>query len=111
MAVSSWPSRPEIPSMRSRSSNNVLAVVPLIAIACGGAFAFPAAATRYLAQQTGDIVQLQDSSTQTDVSILPSVGNIVFQLKVKGRDVLRWPYRSVDEFRQKPALSGIPFVG
>lgn len=97
--------------MRSRSSNNVLAVVPLIAIACGGAFAFPAAATRYLAQQTGDIVQLQDSSTQTDVSILPSVGNIVFQLKVKGRDVLRWPYRSVDEFRQKPALSGIPFVG
>jgi aldose 1-epimerase len=97
--------------MRSRSRNNVIALVALIAIACGGAVTFPAAATQYLAQQTGAIVQLQDSSAQTDVSILPAVGNIVFQMKVKGHDVLRWPYGSVEEFRQKPALSGIPFVG
>ncbi|HEX7793756.1 MAG TPA: hypothetical protein VF456_05360, partial [Vicinamibacterales bacterium] len=87
--------------MRLRSRNNVLARVALIAIACGGAFAFTTADTQYVAQQTGGIVQLRDASTQTDVSILPSVGNIAFQLKVKGHDVLRWPYGSVDEFRQK----------
>ncbi len=32
-------------------------------------------------------------------------------MKVKGHDVLRWPYASVEEFKARPALSGIPFVG
>jgi len=45
------------------------------------------------------------------VSIVPSVGNIAFSMKVKGREVLRWPYASVEEFKSRPALSGIPFVG
>jgi len=45
------------------------------------------------------------------VSILPAVGNIVFSMKVKGQDILRWPYASVEAFKGRPALSGIPFVG
>src|SRR2546422_11679720 len=32
-------------------------------------------------------------------------------MKVKGQEVLRWPYASVEEFKSRPALSGIPFVG
>jgi len=70
-----------------------------------------ATAARYAAQRTGDIVRLEDSNTQTIVSIVPSVGNIAFDLAVKGQHVLRWPFASVDEFKAKPALSGIPFVG
>ena len=64
-------SQPEMRCMRSRSRNNRVA---LVIIALGVAFAFPSAATQYLAQQSGDVVQLQDASTQTVVSILPSVG-------------------------------------
>jgi aldose 1-epimerase len=69
------------------------------------------AAAQYLARQTGDVVQLSDTSAQTLVSIIPSVGNIAFEMRVKGHDVLRWPYASVDEFKGRPAMSGIPFVG
>jgi aldose 1-epimerase len=71
----------------------------------------PRAATRYSARQNGEIVQLEDASTQTAVSIVPSIGNIVFDLQVKGRKILRWPYASLDEFKARPGLSGIPFVG
>jgi aldose 1-epimerase len=56
-------------------------------------------------------VQLEDARSQTIVSILPGVGDIAFEMKVKGHDILRWPYASVEEFKTRPALSGIPFVG
>ena len=69
------------------------------------------AAAPYAARRHGDVVQLEDTKTQTIVSIVPSVGNIAFEMKVKGHNVLRWPYASVEEFRAKPALSGIPFLG
>ena len=71
----------------------------------------PRAAVGYSARQIGDIVQLQDTTAQTVVSIVPSVGNVAFEMKVKGQNVLRWPYASVEEFKARPALSGIPFLG
>jgi aldose 1-epimerase len=73
--------------------------------------AWPATAADYSARQTGDVVELRDSSKGTTVSILPSIGNIAFELKVNGQNVLRWPFASVDEFKARPAMSGIPFLG
>ena len=32
-------------------------------------------------------------------------------MKIRGQDILRWPYASVEQFKARPALSGIPFVG
>jgi aldose 1-epimerase len=75
------------------------------------AVAIPAAAQPYAARQMADVVQLSDAKTETRVSIVPSVGNIAFELSVKGRNVLRWPYASIEEFKAKPAMSGIPFMG
>ena len=69
------------------------------------------AAGQYAARQTGDVVRLQDSRTDTVVSIVPSVGNIAFEMKVKSHDVLHWPFGSLDEFKARPAMSGIPFLG
>jgi len=72
----------------------------------------PAAlAARYSARRLGDIVRLEDSASQTVVSLIPSVGNVAFEMLVKGQNVLRWPYASVEAFRTKPGLSGIPFLG
>jgi aldose 1-epimerase len=68
------------------------------------------AAQQYSAKQTGEVVQLQDSRSQTVVSILPSMGNVAFEMKVKGHEILRWPYASIDDFKAKPGLSGIPFL-
>ncbi|HWW82307.1 MAG TPA: aldose 1-epimerase [Vicinamibacterales bacterium] len=70
-----------------------------------------AARARYAAGRNGDIVQLEDADSQTTVSIVPSVGNIAFEMKVKGHNILRWPFASLDEFKARPVMSGIPFVG
>jgi aldose 1-epimerase len=84
--------------------------VIVLAIVLWSVAALPAGA-QHTAQRTGNVVRLEDAKTQTVVSIVPSVGNIAFELSVKGHNVLRWPYASVDEFKAKPALSGIPFIG
>ena len=72
--------------------------------------AVPAAAQNK-AQQTGDVVRLEDAKTQTIVSIVTSVGNEAYEMKVKGQDVLQFNYASLDEFKSRPGLSGIPFLG
>src|SRR5262245_43408687 len=72
--------------------------------------AIPAAA-QYSSRHAGELVVLEDTKNQTAVSILPAVGNIAFSMKVKGQEILRWPYASVEEFKARPALSGIPFIG
>jgi len=72
---------------------------------------WPALAAQYGVQHTGDVVRLEDTATGTTVSILPTVGNIAFEMKVKGQNVLRWPFASVDDFKAKPSMSGIPFLG
>jgi len=70
-----------------------------------------AGAAQYAARKTGDVVRLEDSTSQTVVSIVPSVGNIAFEMTVKGQNVLRWPFTSVDDFKAQHAMSGIPFLG
>lgn len=65
----------------------------------------------YVARQAGEIVELQDAKHQTTVSIAPGVGNMAFSMKVKGQEVLRWPYASFDDFKAKPGMHGIPFMG
>src|SRR5712692_5533319 len=49
-------------------------------------------AQSYAAHRNGDVLQLQDARTETIISILPSAGNIAFEMKVKGQNILYWPY-------------------
>ena len=72
--------------------------------------ALPAAA-QYSVRRNGEVVQLVDTAAQTTVSVLTSVGNIAFEMKVKGQDALRFPYASVEEFKKNPGAAGIPFLG
>jgi len=59
--------------------------------------------------RTGDIVRLQDARAKMSVSVLTTVSN-AFEVTVNGHNVLRTPFSSVDEFRAKPGLNGIPFL-
>ena len=73
--------------------------------------AVPAAAQQYTARRSGDIVTLEDTRSQTTLSILTSVGNMAYSMKIKGQDVLRFPFASVDDFRSRPnGLHGIPLL-
>ena len=71
----------------------------------------PAAAQRYSAVRDGEIVRLTDRMADTSVSIMPSVGNIAFEMQVKGHHVLRFPHASLADFKARPNATGIPFMG
>ncbi len=64
---------------------------------------------RYTAKTIGDVVQLRDAKTDTVVSVLTSVSN-AYEMVVKGENVLRVPFRSVDDMRARPGLNGIPLL-
>ena len=66
---------------------------------------------QYSVHRDGDLITLEDAKSQITVSIIPSVGNAAIDMKVKGQSVLRFPYASVDEFKGRPGLAGIPFLG
>ena len=67
------------------------------------------AQARYTAKQTADVVQLRDSRTDTTVSVLTTMSN-VYEMVVKGQNVIRVPFASVDEFRTRPGLNGVPLL-
>ena len=68
-------------------------------------------AARYTVTSGTDLVVLNDRTAGIVVSIAPTVGNIAFSMKVKGHDVLWWPSASLADFKAKPQMSGIPFLG
>ena len=57
-----------------------------------------------------EVIQLEDRKSSTTVSIVPSIGNIAFEMKVKGKNVFWFPFASVGEFKKKPALCGNPLL-
>lgn len=86
--------------------------------------AFPAAlflvlpgivsAQNYRAEQLTDhgveIVRLTDSANDVVVSIVPSIGNRAYEMRVHGKNILYFPYSDVGEFQKRPRLCGIPFL-
>jgi aldose 1-epimerase len=57
-----------------------------------------------------EIVRLADAAHKTEVSIVPSVGNTAYEMKVNGKPVFWSPYQSVKQFKDKPVHLGIPFL-
>ena len=71
----------------------------------------PAHAQPYTVTRTGDLVHLADTRSQTVVSIITSVGNMAYEMTVKGQNILRFPFASIDEFRARPSgLHGVPLL-
>ena len=87
-------------------------LIPIVLLLWGGLMSSPAAAQQYEARRNGDIVQLEDKKNEIVVSIVTSVGNMAYEMKVKGHEVLRFPFASIADFKAKPTgLHGIPFMG
>ena len=85
-----------------------LLAAALIVLSAAAAAAQPYSATR---DPVSGLVRLTDDKSQISVAVIPAVGNIAVEMTVKGQNVLRWPFKSVDDFKAKPQLSGIPFMG
>jgi aldose 1-epimerase len=72
------------------------------------------AAQTYRAEQVSDhgvpIVRLSDAAAGVEVSMVPSIGNRAYEMKVHGKNILYFPYTDVSEFQKRPRLCGIPFL-
>jgi aldose 1-epimerase len=77
-------------------------------------FALAANAANYSARQavvdSVDVVILADAARKTEVTILPSIGNMAYELKVNGKNVLYVPEGGLAKFKARPSLNGIPFL-
>jgi aldose 1-epimerase len=71
-------------------------------------------ARNYTAVETSDrgvpVVRLRDAAKGVEVSILPSIGNRAYEMKVHGKNVLYFPHTDVAEFKDRSELNGIPFL-
>jgi aldose 1-epimerase len=57
-----------------------------------------------------ETIHLSDPAHAIDVSICPSVGNIAYDLRVRGKPILMSPPR-LSDWKQNPSQAGIPFLG
>ena len=85
---------------------NAVAIVAVCAMLGPSA---ASAQARYRATQSGDIVELQDTRTQLVVNVLTTASN-AYQMTVKGEDVIRRTWASIDDIRGRMGLNGIPLL-
>jgi aldose 1-epimerase len=63
-----------------------------------------------ISEQGVPVVRLTDAAQDVEVSILPSLGNRAYQMKVRGENVLYYPPGDLSEHVKNPSLGGIPFL-
>ncbi|HUI56055.1 MAG TPA: aldose 1-epimerase [Bryobacteraceae bacterium] len=57
-----------------------------------------------------NVVRLSDAARATEVSIATPIGNMAYEFKVRGKNVLWFPFASPWELKVKPRFCGIPFL-
>jgi aldose 1-epimerase len=57
-----------------------------------------------------DAILLADAAHKTEVTVVPSVGNIGYRMTVNGKNAFWTPYDSLAEMKAKPAMGGAPFL-
>ena len=57
-----------------------------------------------------EVVQLGDAVHELAISIAPAVGNMAYEIKSAGENLLWFPYDGPGELARQPVLCGIPFL-
>jgi aldose 1-epimerase len=57
-----------------------------------------------------EVVQLADTARKTEVTVVPSVGNMAYRMMVNGKNALWVPYENLGEMKSKPAMGAVPFL-
>ncbi|MDE3197001.1 MAG: aldose 1-epimerase, partial [Acidobacteriota bacterium] len=79
-------------------------------------FALPlmALAQNYTAEKTTDhgvdVIRLADAAHGVEVMVAPSIGNRAYAMNVHGRNILYLGAADVGALKERPGLSGIPFL-
>jgi aldose 1-epimerase len=56
------------------------------------------------------VIRLSDAASRAGVTVAPSIGNMAYEFRVAGEEILWFPYASPAELKAKPVLCGIPFL-
>ena len=64
---------------------------------------------RYDVSQTGDVVTLSDKQSDIVVRVLTTASN-AYQMTVKGEDVIRKTWNTLEEIRPRMGLNGVPLL-
>src|SRR5580658_191476 len=57
-----------------------------------------------------EVVRLAHAARGAEVAIAPSLGNLAYEFKVNGKNVLWLPYATLAEMKTNPQFGGIPFL-
>jgi len=57
-----------------------------------------------------EILRLTDSEREIDVSIAPSIGNLAYEMKVRGKNLFWLPCATLGELVARPVHAGNPFL-
>ncbi len=56
------------------------------------------------------VVELADAAHHVEVSIAPSIGNMAYEIKAGGQNILWYPYHSPGEMKDEPRFCCVPFL-
>jgi aldose 1-epimerase len=77
-------------------------------------FALIASAANYSAKkatlESVEVVVLADAARKTEVTIVPSLGNLGYAMKVNGKNILGTLEGGLGEYKARPSGAGIPFL-
>jgi aldose 1-epimerase len=57
-----------------------------------------------------ETVELSDAAHRLEVALAPSLGNMAYEIKAAGKNILWFPYHSPAGFRSDSRLCGLPFL-
>jgi aldose 1-epimerase len=73
-----------------------------------------AQAANYSARRTAidgvDVVQLADAAHRVEVAVATSIGNMAYEIKAGGKNILWFPYHSPAEMKEDPRFCCVPFL-
>jgi aldose 1-epimerase len=58
-----------------------------------------------------EVVELADAAHHLEVSIAPSIGNMAYEIKAGGKNILWFPYHSPADLKERPTFCCVPFLG
>jgi aldose 1-epimerase len=65
---------------------------------------------REITEDDVSIVRLADAAHGVEVSVMPSIGNRAYEMKVHGQNILYFSGNNLAQYEKRPAMEGVPFL-
>ncbi len=87
----------------------ILAILFVASALTSMSHAQPYSATKTAAGPV-EVIRLADAARGIEVAIVPSIGNIAYEMKVRGKNIFWFPYDAPAELKEKPVFAGNLFL-